>query len=63
MYLPDVDEVVAAFGAFLFDGGHGANFLVFLGYDSYELLEVVMDGFAGGGFGFFWGVFFNVSTF
>ena len=44
--LPDVDEVVSAFGAFLSDGGHGAYFLVFLSDYCDELLEIVLNNFA-----------------
>jgi hypothetical protein len=43
--LPDVNEVVATFGAFLPDSGHSADFLIFLSDDGYQLLEIMVDGF------------------
>jgi hypothetical protein len=61
--LPNIDEVVAAFGAFLLDGRHCADFLVFLSDDGYELLEVVMDGFRCGRLGFFWCFEFDIAAF
>lgn len=61
--LPNVDEVVTAFGAFLLDGGHCADFLVFLSDDGYKLLEVVMDGFGCSGLGFLRRFRFDVVAF
>jgi hypothetical protein len=61
--LPDVNEVVATFGAFLSNSGHGADFLVFLSDDGYKLLEIMVDSFRCGGLWFLGRFLFGVVAF